>query len=263
MHDPSPTIPIVLVAYGVLRPESRRVYDHIEGFLRDRLPTHPLEWAFSSRIIVERMRERGEAIQRPEEVLARLRDHPRPTLVQSLHVVPGQEYHQLQALVEATPGAMTGRPLLFDEGDLEDVVDLLGLEVMPDRPNVVVCHGNDRHPEYNARYVQLARRLETEHSNVVVASLEGEPGPGRLLEVQAQAAAAGAVHFIPLLLVAGSHVLEDVMGEQADSWRNRIGVKECSCSPPLGYNDAVLEIYHRHIETGLHTLADQPGPEGP
>lgn len=253
MEPDIPPPSILLVAYGVLRPESRRVYTHIEATLARHLPGHAIEWAFSSRIIAERMRERGEPVRHFSEVVEDLRARPRPTVIQSLHVVPGQEYNQLREQVAGLDQVALGSPLLFDEGDLNDVIRLLELEIRPHVPNVVVCHGNDKFPEYNQRYEELAQRLELRHAHTVVASLEGSPGPGRLIEIRPKAEAAGAVHFIPLLIVAGSHVLDDVMGEGEHAWQRQLGVP-ATCSPPLGYNDCVIEIFRRHIEAAMQHL---------
>ena len=69
-----------------------------------------------------------------------------------------------------------------------------------------------------------------------------------------QAEKAGAVHFVPLMLVAGDHIENDVLGDEPDSWKSLIGVPEASCSQPLGYNAGIRDIFFRHLDTAMTAL---------
>ena len=64
----------------------------------------------------------------------------------------------------------------------------------------------------------------------------------------------GKAVFIPFMIVAGEHILNDVMGDRPDSWRMIVGAKDTLCVEPLGRNQAILDIYLGHIESGLQKL---------
>jgi sirohydrochlorin cobaltochelatase len=68
----------------------------------------------------------------------------------------------------------------------------------------------------------------------------------------------GNAVFIPFMVVAGEHILNDVMGDRQDSWRTIVDAKNPSCVEPLGRNHAILDIYLRHIESGLQKLEKEP-----
>jgi sirohydrochlorin cobaltochelatase len=63
----------------------------------------------------------------------------------------------------------------------------------------------------------------------------------------------GAVHFIPLMLVAGDHVMNDIMGDDQDSWKSQVGAATTTCSGPAGMNEQILARYCQHLDTALHT----------
>ncbi len=247
--------PIILVAFGTIMPKARRVYDHLESRARVRYMGHEVIWGFTASSVRRHMEKHEQPVLSPQEALARLRaaGHDQ-VVIQSFHVVPGEEYAHLEELDHLGMDVAVGTPLLSQESDLDTVIDAMAESFEPDIPNVVVAHGNDRFPAYNEQNILLDVRLRQRFKNVVVASLEGMPGRAPLQEIKSAAAAVDAVHFVPLMLVAGSHIGNDVLGDGDHSWKSDVGVHRVTCSGPLGLNDDIISIYFTHLDTALKSL---------
>lgn len=172
-----------------------------------------------------------------------------------MHIMPGQMDAELRRLSVQDVFVGFGLPLLASDADGEAVALALRAELRPDRLNVVAAHGNARHAEYNEPILDLARRLTDGRDNVVVASVEGEPGADDLEAHRGRAEALGGVHVLPLMLVAGDHVRNDILGDEPDAWVRRLDAKEVTCAPPLGDLPAVREVFFSHIAAALDAVA--------
>jgi sirohydrochlorin cobaltochelatase len=257
---------ILLVAFGTSVRPARAAYDRIEVLARQRFPDRMIRQAYTSKTVRGKLRDAGETIHSPEEALAALaNEKTRAVVLQSLHVTPGQEFNALRNL--AAPSGMTialGDPLLAGESDLACVATAVErANPALDDPTasvVLVAHGNERFPEYNDSIIALASRLREDRSHVFLATIEGPPGNEAFPEITIQARSAGRVHFIPLMIVAGDHVMNDVMGDGPESWRNRIGAKQATCAPPLGASDEIAGIFLDHCEHALRRIESCPHP---
>ncbi len=246
---------IVMVAFGTSVATARPVFDHIDAQARKRYAGYDIHWAFTSQFIINKLKKQGIVKQNVAEVITELRKKGVKSVVfQSLHVVPGQEYRSV--LAEDTSGFRVafGDALMTSEQDIDDVVAALGKDIDAQQPTVIVAHGNDHHPEFNQQLVALAQVIEKEYPNLVVASVEGQPGIGPLDKVKVISDKQGSVKFVPLMIVAGDHIMNDVMGDEEDSWKSIIQAKKTECSASLGWNSAILEVYFRHLDEALQQL---------
>lgn len=250
---------IILVAFGTSIPEAQKVFDGILASARKRFPGHDIVYGFTARSIVKTLREeqRDHGVLTLEEALAELKKRGHTTVVlQSLHVSPGQKDAELSKADTLGMKAAFGKPLLASDADLAKMVDALAGEIRPDRPTVFCGHGNDKHPEYNARMIAFDKAVRAKSALALLCTVEGQPGTDALEATVKPAVgkAGGKVHFVPMMIVAGDHILNDVSGDEADSWKNRIGAKEITIAKPLGYNDAVLNLFWDHLAQAAATL---------
>ncbi len=250
---------IILVAFGTSVPEAQKVFDHIWQKAQQRFAGYDILYGFTARSIVSTLREekRDHGVLTLEEALAEMKKRGHTAVVlQSLHVSPGQKDAELAKVDPLGLKVAFGRPLLADETDLAKVVQALKAEIQPQNPTVFCGHGNDKHPEYNAMMVAFDKAVRAEAANALLCTVEGQPG-SKMLETQVKPAvdrAEGQVHFVPLMIVAGDHILNDVSGDEADSWKNRLGAKVVTIARPLGYNDAVLSVFWDHLAQALIIL---------
>ena len=243
--DPRPAI--VLAASGTTRPEGRRVLDRIEATVRSHYPRHAICWAFTSRGTLQDCDATGPPVHRVRETVIRLRERGFPRIaLQSLHVVPGQEFGELAQIAADEPGIVVGKPLLADDADMRATIAAIVPDIKDAMPNVIVAHGS-RRPRFNRQLTAFANLLEAGRENVLVCSTLGEPGTAKLQEARRQAAIAGAAHFVPLMITAGRHLADDGLGDEPEAWKNVVGATETSCANPLGANDRVLDIFLAHL----------------
>lgn len=246
---------IVLVAFGTSVAEARQVFDHIHAKACQRYPQYDIHWAFTSKIIRRKLQQRGITTRSVVEVVADLRNQGCTAIaMQSLHVVPGQEYHGIQQVDTTGLQVALGAALLTSNADVVAVADVLASQISRTQPTVVVAHGHKKYPQYNQQVLALARLLEGRHENLVVASVEGQLGSEPLEQLREQVTAQGTVHFVPLMVVAGDHIRNDVMGDEVDSWKNLLQAPQATCAPSLGWQDNIVDIYFEHLDQALAQL---------
>ncbi len=247
---------IVLVAFGTSVPAARKVYDYILESAREKFGGYEILYGFTARSIVKKLRAQGmdKGVLTLEEAIGYLKKKGYKKIVlQSLHIVPGQKDHELKEVDVSGMARYLGEPLLSDEEDIAAVLGAIGGDIKTGMPNVVCGHGNDRYPEYNVKLIEFDAALSKKYPGAVLCSVEGVPGTGALLGVvKAEVEKAGGkVNFIPLMIVAGDHVMNDVTGSEDGSWKNIVGATEVSVAKSLGYNDAVLAIFWKHLAAAL------------
>jgi len=251
-RETKPTI--ILTAFGTSVPEARKVFDYIDQKTKKNYPNYEVRWAFTSSFIRKKLKKQGTITFSLSEVIDQLKTQKVTDIViQSLHVVPGQEFKEISQVDTTGLNVSIGTALLTTDDDIKKTITAISDQIAPDCQNIVVGHGNDHYPEYNQQLIAFDKALKSRHSNAVLCSVEGKPGSGFIEKLHGKNLA--RVNFIPLMIVAGDHIMNDVMGEE-DSWKSMINAKTSTFTTPLGYNDKVLDIYFEHIDTALEKLKE-------
>ena len=84
--------------------------------------------------------------------------------------------------------------------------------------------------------------------------VEGEPS-WEAARGALQRSAAKTVKFIPLMFVAGEHIMNDVLGagsEDEPSWQSQLAGLEIDGSEKgLGFNEKIVAMYLAHMKAAL------------
>lgn len=239
------TTAIILRAFGSSLPQHRAARATVLADYAQAFPDSPVRLVLSSR----RVRE-AEGLPDMAAVLEDCAGQGiRRVLVQHLLLVPGQ----MRAEAESPASDLEilhAAPLLAEQADIDWLAALLHAHCQAGRPNLVVVHGNTSNPQYNHSHLQLQDALYRRGADMVFASLEGDPGPGPMHATRSTAQAAGAAHIIPVFLFPGGHVLDDLLGSQADSWASQLGVP-CTASPTLIEQESVRQRFIEHTRQAL------------
>jgi len=259
---------IVMTAFGTSVAEARKVFDFIDLQARHRYPEYDLRWAFTSQFIIDKLKKQGIVTYNVNEIISQLREQGQKQVVfQSLHVAPGQEYRSVLAADTSGLEVAYGTALLTSDEDIDRVIVALNEHINPEQPTVMVAHGNEKYPQFNQRIEAFARRIESVYPQLTVAriesvypqltvaSVEGSPGLEPLQKVKEKQPQ--LVNFVPLMIVAGDHILNDVLGDEPDSWKNIIAAPQTALSPSLGWNKGILDIYFDHLDQALSELKDK------
>lgn len=256
MNQPTP---IVLAAFGTTS-RAMDTYGVIDTAVKAAFPTHPVKWAYTSRMVRSHMGKHHRAkMKNPLQVLDELGEQGYPwAVVQSLHMICGHEFCRLVDEVrESTVRASFGLPLLTDPADYREVAAILldNQAFGNGTAAVLVGHGTD-HPAWTA-YPALGQMVAAEGANVHLATVEGEAAMAQTVAAVIQSGAR-QVHLVPLMLVAGVHVEEDIAGD-ADSWKRAFldaGMQVTVEKNGLGKQPAVVDIFLKHIRAALAIIPE-------
>ncbi len=250
---------IVLTAFGTTT-KARQAYALFEERLRVAFPGHEVQWAYSSRQVRHFAKERqGREHRGPVEVLQALRARGQEwAVVQSLHLLAGHEFYRLVAEVQSVPlRTAIGLPLLYAPEDYRQVAATLAAawhDLGQDEAIVLVGHGTD-HAGW-ATYLALQHFLnELVDYPVFVGVLEGYPERQEVVEAVA-ASGARRVRLVPLMLVAGVHVQEDLAGPE-DSWQEALtaaGLEVALEKQGLLAHPGIMDLFQAHLAQALAAI---------
>lgn len=251
---------ILLVTFGTSIPEAQAAFTHIEKKVKGAFPDVPVRWAYTSSIIRRKLGKEGKELDSPEVALARMMAEGFSRVaVQSLHMIPGWEFHDVQvnanAFKEMTEGfkkLMVGYPALSTSEDLAKAVDALMAILPKDRKkdDAVVLMGHGTHHPSNAVYEAMMYRLQRKDPNIYMGTVEGTP---TLDDIKAMLLERGVkrAYLMPFMSVAGDHTVNDLVGDEADSWKSVLTAAGIECVPVvkgLAEYDAFADIWVDHLK---------------
>lgn len=256
---------ILLVTFGTSVPQAQKVFAGIEEAVRRAHPGMEVRWAYTSAKIRAKLAKTGQRLDSPEEALARLmaQDYDR-VAVQSLHVIPGAEYSDLAAVVrgfanmEAGFRPSLGLPLCATTDDLQVVCKAVLADLPAGRRpgEAVIFMGHGTHHPAGVVYPALAYILGKSDPLAFMATVEGYP---ELDAVMGELKAKGVTKawLVPFMTVAGDHAMNDMAGDEPDSWKMRLkaaGVEAVPVMRAISENPAIVAVWLRHLDACLKTL---------
>ena len=256
-QDTNPVI--VIAAYGTGDPGAQRVLEAVDTQARQRFPDHEIRWALTARWLLKRLRAAGqtnlfareEPLQNLEELFAELQAAGRTDVaVQCLLVHEGSESHHV---LDMPPGSLRvkfGQPLL------EDPVNIDGL-IQAEAPQfggegdltILVGHGNENEEISNVPFQRMDEKLRAAYPDTYVTMIHGSPSPDEVFSA-VQRPEHQRVVIVPLMITNSEHILKDVLGDQATSWKSRLGLPT-HLGPSLAQTPAVMEVYFKSLERVL------------
>lgn len=266
---------ILVVAFGTTVEHARvRQIDAVVNYIQHQYTDYEIRLAFTSRIIVKRLRDRGEVIHTEIGALeALIEEGFQDIIVQPLHFTGGEEFDKLKQNIMAYEGQgalqklRIGRPLLYFMGqderpdDYDILIDefirpLLATEVVGDDDGIVfIGHGGLN--VGNACYGVLQLKLFRKQLGMVrIAALESYP---QLHDVAlpwewADGQKPKRIHLHPLLLVAGDHALNDIFGDDEDSIEQQLraaGYEVVRHEKGLGEYECIQKLYAAHLADAI------------
>ena len=256
---------IVLAAFGTST-TAFDTYGHFEQKVKERFPGYEIRWAFTSHKVRHKLaQEKGQQLNDLPTTLRALKAAGFTRVaIQSLHVVPGEEWDK-KVVQESRkiPGLKIalGKPLLSSKQDQEQVLNALARTFPKDLTAtavVLVAHGSPS-PEGTAAYLAFNRLLRARypHQPVFLGTVEGKPSRQETL-VAVKQSQATAVVLMPFLFVAGEHVAKDILGDDPESWKSELLKQRAyrieGVAKGLGYEEGIISIYLDHLDRALKSL---------
>lgn len=256
---------ILVASFGTSHAETlEKTIGAIERDVAAAYPDYEIRRAFTSGMILKVLEKRdGIVIDNVAEAMSRLvSDGFSEVLVQPTHVISGDEYDGMKADAKMFAGRFDrltiGKPLLAHTEDYRKVTRAV-MEQFPELKDrealVLIGHGTEH--SINAAYAALDYHFkEMGYPNVFIGTVEGYPDVETVLR-QIEAFHPDKVVLIPLMVVAGDHAVNDMAGEEEDSWKNifKNAGYEVSCVlKGLGEFQSIRDIYLEHIEDRINEV---------
>ena len=251
---------LLIVHFGTSYDDTRaKTIDAINAEVIQAFPDYEVREAWSSRIIIRKLKAHGVEKFTPVEALIRLRaDGFKHVIVQSTTLLDGAEMELLRRDIAGVENLFEeiriGKPLLFSVDDCRKVADIL-VNRHQDAADAkkrshVVFVGHGTYTPATATYSQMDY-LFTEQAGPLfhVATIEGYPTFESMLG-RLKVAKARSVTLVPMLVVAGDHANNDI----AVDWKQALEAKglqvECRLEG-LGEIPEIRKIYIEHIRACL------------
>ena len=236
---------ILLVAFGSTWQKAFDAFDATLEKYEEEYPDYDIFMSFSSAICINRAAA-GEHVEDGAEV----RNYYAPSywleafgrvqyetiLVQSLQVIPGEEYGRVVNYVKdfannsnadldddylSEVNLYIGTPLMADVEDVQTVAEAIDANFASyAKDNIVAFMGHGNPEEYdtysaNIRYTQLEESLQVINDNYYIGTVDmPENYKVQVLErMQANGKTSGTVYCAPLMSIAGDHAHNDMAGD--------------------------------------------------
>ncbi|WP_281744399.1 sirohydrochlorin cobaltochelatase [Thermanaerovibrio acidaminovorans] len=253
---------ILVVAFGSSMREGQRAINAVVSSVKGAFPGTEVRLAYTSRIIMRKLAKEGQHFDDPLVALSKLHAEGfTHVAVLSTHVIPGEEYEDLSAIVGAfnymrDHGSKSGfeaialsRPLLWSPEDFDKMAAILNRAYGKDRTRAVVFMGHGSpHPAEGA-YARLQTVSLRTNPNFVFGTVEGTPSLDDVVSTLKHGKFKRAL-LVPFMLVAGDHAHNDMAGPEDESWKSVLskeGIRVDVHLAGLGENPEVRALLVEHL----------------
>lgn len=257
---------ILLVSFGTSYANAQSAFDHIDAQVKKTFPGVEVRWAFTSNIIRNILKKRGQTIDSPAEALARMgADGFTRIAVQSLHIIPGKEFEDLEKTVNSfnhIPGnaekILLGKPLLYHHEDIVETCAALRSILPAGRisSDAVVLMGHGTAHASNIYYPGVQYYLWQQLPLLFLGTVEGYPGLKEIIS-ELEERKVKTIWLMPFMSVAGDHVQNDMAGDEPDSWKSQLEAAGFTVNPilkGLAEYDAIDAIWINHLKEVVDEL---------
>lgn len=251
---------LLAVSFGTSYKDTReRNIEAIERAMEKEMPEYILRRAFTSQIIINRVRQKENlAIDNVRDALKRAADSGVKTLIiQPTHLMKGFEYRDLAEEADEYRGLFehmaVGEPLLASEEDFETVVRAITGDTKEyDDGETAICFmGHGTEAESNQVYEKLQDILwKKGFKNYYIGTVEAEPSVEDVLKEVKKGSYKKAV-LQPLMVVAGDHANNDMAGDEEGSWKKefeRAGYEVSCVLKGLGEIETIRQLFVSHAK---------------
>lgn len=250
---------IVVISFGTSYEKARKLnIKSVEEKIAKEFKDYEIRRAFTSFRVINKLKNRdGIFIDNPSEALDKMKlEGFNEVIIQPLHLIPGYEYYEKIVSVykeyESNFNSLKlGYPLLYSVEDYKLTVNAIKSQLPELNDNTaVVMMGHGTHHHANACYPCLQNFINNEKLNVYIATVEGYPELDIVIPKLKDKKIKNII-LMPLMLVAGDHIINDMASQDEDSWKSILeeeGFNVTTYLHGLGENVKIQDIYVKHIK---------------
>lgn len=247
---------LLMVHFGTTHDDTRQLtIDAVNNLAQQAFPQTEMREAYTSRIVIKRLAQRGIVRQTPLEALLQLRaDGFERVVVQPTHIIPGEEYATLLNDVRQVEHLFkyirVGKPLLYTLVDCREMAEKLTAAHATEKHTHVVFVGHGTEHPANAIYSQMDRLMKQCSPRCHVGTIEGFPALDDVVQ-QLRQVKAHRVVLVPLMFVAGDHAKNDISVEWKEALEKE-GMQVELCIEGLGQRADVQDLFVRHVRDAMN-----------
>lgn len=252
---------IVVVSFGTTYKSSReKNIEAVENEIQSAYKDIRVCRAFTSRMVIDRIfKEENEKILTVSETLEQLKkDGIKKVYCQPTHIINGEEYDKIvletKKYKKDFDVLKVGNALLTQTSDYRTLLDAIDGDIIKksdDIAYILMGHGTSHFS--NAVYPAFDHWLRVlDYDNVFMATVEEYPTLETAInQLDKNKNKWKKVVLVPFMLCAGEHALNDMAGEDENSWKNILiknGYNVETNIKGLGENKKVREMYVQHLK---------------
>lgn len=251
---------LLVVSFGTSYEETRKkTIDQIEADLCAVFPDHRFYRAWTSKMIIKKLKNRDNIIVDtvPEALERMANDGVKELLVQPTHVLNGLENEWMREDIfrvkDRFETIRIGDPLLmYTEDFFSTIRGLMASLPVPTEEEALVFMGHGTTHSTNMTYPALDYMFKDRgFPHVMIGTVEGYPELDNVMRDLAALKTVRKVYLAPFMVVAGDHALNDMAGDESDSWKSRLeeaGYEVECILKGLGEFEAVRELFSAHAK---------------
>jgi sirohydrochlorin cobaltochelatase len=223
MHQKS----LLVVSFGTSYDNRELSIGGIEKTLQTAYPDYDVRRAFTSQIIIDKLKERDNlTIDNVRDAMDRLvADGVKEVVIQPTHVMDGFEYNDIIAEVTSYEdhfeSLKIGKNLLTSDTDYQEVASVIMQEMKAYdvEGTAIVLMGHGTEASSNVTYAKMQKVFtDMGYTRCFVGTVESTPTLADVIAL-VKTSDAKKVVLAPLMIVAGDHATNDMAGDEDDSWK--------------------------------------------
>ncbi len=258
---------ILLVTFGTSIESAQLAFKNIEKRFKAAFPNTVIRWAYTSKMIRKKLEKEGVQVDSPEMAMVRLMDEGYTKVaVQSLHMIPGAEFHEINTntrlfsqMVDGISQVRVSLPLLVGDETLDKTLKTVMTDVVPKerkKNEAVVLMGHGTHHPSDAIYSALMYKAQKLDANLYLGTVEGSPSFDEIKELLVKNKVKKA-YLVPFMTVAGDHAINDMAGDEPDSWKSQLakaGIESVPVMKGLAEFDAIVDMWIAQMKGTMSQL---------
>ena len=238
---------LFMVHFGTTHNDTKELtIDKMNKKFADEFKDYNLFTAYTSRIVLKKLKDRGEVLSTPIRVLNSLADQGyEELLVENL-------VREVNSFSNKFKSIKIGKPLLYYIDDYRKCVEALADEYVPKNKKealVLVCHGTDSPLATSYAMIEYVFD-EYGYDNVFVVCTKAYPLMDTLIK-KLKKAGIEEVRLAPFMFVAGEHAKNDMaITYKKELEENGFKVNQVVLKG-LGEFDAIQNIFLNHLKRAI------------
>lgn len=258
----------ILAAFGTSDEEAAKSLTAIQSAYEKNGNT--VIWAYSSNIIRAKLNKEKQVVYSITEALDYASQNGyKDVKIQSLHVVPAEEYMKICRLISRYmeinsknfDSVTMGHPLLSSRQDLDKTIAVMLSALPKERTQndavILMGHGNDRGTG-DLSLLAAANEFHKADPMCWLATVEGALAFENIL-AELKKTNTKKVWLRPFMIVAGDHAKNDMAGDDEDSWKTILtqnGYEVHAVLDGLGSLPGIQAIFMDHTKNSHDNIKD-------